>query len=387
MDTQLKVSLIGIGNAGCQAVELAKKEGHSVFCINSSQKDLDDKILDKTIPSFLIGNKRGAGKNRESAKQFMKVELDRLFNQTTAFMDVVEEADVVVVAASTSGGTGSGAGPLMVNRLMAVYPNKVIIFFGILPKYSESAQAQFNTVECMNEVTNPRLHMVYMLSDLHAYEDLPNEEAYEKTSKYIVDCMNVIRGDTLKQTPYGMIDESDMLTILSAEGYMMINHRANITKNELEKGTTQSLMINMLKDTPAVHQQKGKIVRNLGIILNTTDTDEDPCKSGNFSELEEFIGHPLATFTNYAVTSSQRSDIAVIMSGMNKPIDRISECTEIAKRCEALFANEDKGSVEDELSDLSAIKDSRSRISRSRILGVSSERNEKVSLNDIPDIF
>lgn len=386
MDTNLKVSLIGIGNAGCQAVEVARKKGHTVFCINSSQKDLDDKILDKTIPSFLIGNKRGAGKNRQNAKGFLTIELERLFNQTPAFTDVIEDADVVVVAASTSGGTGSGAGPLLVNRLMTFYPNKVIIFFGILPKHSESAQAQFNTVECMNEVTNPKLHMTYMLSDLHYFEDDPMEEAYRKTAEYIADCVSVIRGDYLKETPYGMIDESDMLTMLSTEGYMMINHRANITKNDLSEKSSQAIMIDMLEHTAAVDPQKDHVVRNLGIIMNTPDQTNDPCKSGNFSELEGYTGRPLATFLNYTVENAQRADFSVIMSGMSKPINRISECTEIAKECEALN-NTDTASVSDELADLSAIKSTRNDANRNRILGVSSVRNDKAKLTDIPDIF
>lgn len=388
MDTKLKVSLIGIGNAGCQAAEVAHKKGHAVFCINSSQRDLDDRILNKEIPSILIGNKRGAGKNRQNAKEFMKIELDRLFNKTPAFTDVIEDADVIVVAASTAGGTGSGAGPLLVNRLMTVFPNKIVIFLGILPKYSESAQAQFNTIECLNEVTNPRLRMTYMLVDLHKYESDPIEEAFSKTAEYITDCLNVIRGDYLKQSPYGMIDETDMLTILSSEGYLMINHQPNVTKQDLENKSSQSVMVDMIKNTPAVPQQKGKIVRNLGIIVNTTDSENDPSKAGNFSELEEFVGHPLATFVNYSVEAAKtRCDFSVIMSGMNKPIDRISECTEIAKQCESLFSNVDAGSVEDELHDLEAIRGARSSSNRERILGVNNVRDTGVDLNDIPDIF
>lgn len=385
--SQLKVVLIGIGNAGCQAAELAKKQNHQVFCINSSQKDLDDRVLDKSIPSFLIGNKRGAGKDRQNAKRFMMVEMERLFNNTPAFTDIVDKADVVVVAVSTGGGTGSGAGPLLVNRLMTLYPNKVVIFFGILPKLSESPQAQFNAIECLNEVTNPKLNMTYMLSDLHYFEDKSNEESYRKTAEYIVDCLNVIRGDYTKPSPYGMIDESDMLTILATPGYMMINHVPSVAKTDIENRTVQSIMIDMIKNSPAVPQQKGKIVRNVGIILNTLDQQDDPCKSGNYSELEEYIGHPLAAFTNYVVESKPRMEIALIMSGMNKPIDRISECTESAKQCEALFHNEDLGSVEDELSDLLAIKESRNNMDRNRIIGSSDAKSDKSVLSDIPDIF
>ena len=145
-------------------------------------------------------------------------------------------------------------------------------------------------------------------------------------------------------------------------------------------------MIDMLEHTAAVDPQKDHVVRNLGIIMNTPDQTNDPCKSGNFSELEGYTGRPLATFLNYTVENAQRADFSVIMSGMSKPINRISECTEIAKECEALN-NTDTASVSDELADLSAIKSTRNDANRNRILGVSSVRNDKAKLTDIPDIF
>lgn len=52
----------------------------------------------------------------------------------------MEPADVVVVVGSTAGGTGSGIGPLLSNRIQATYPSKICIFFGVLPKHSESAK-------------------------------------------------------------------------------------------------------------------------------------------------------------------------------------------------------------------------------------------------------
>ena len=51
---KLKLSVIGVGNAGCQAVQLAKQYGHNVFAINSSEKDLADNIIDKSINAILI---------------------------------------------------------------------------------------------------------------------------------------------------------------------------------------------------------------------------------------------------------------------------------------------------------------------------------------------
>lgn len=381
---KLKVAMIGIGNAGCQATDLAKKEGHAVFVINSSEKDLNDSLVDKEIPSFIIGNKRGAGKNRKTAKIFMKDELTRLF-EDQEFLEFVNMQDVVIVAGSTAGGTGSGAGPLLTNRLQTIYPNKIIIFFCILPKHSESAQAQFNAAECMNEVISPSLNMTYAIADLHTMEDIPNDIAYKKTAQYIVDCLNTIRGDTLAKSPYGMIDESDLLTILSAPGYMSFYHRPSVSDKDWAGKTTQAILIDTIKSSISAPLPNDKVIRNMGVILNTTEQENDPCRSGNYSELEVFIGKPLASFTNYSVSRTPTSDVGLILSGMNPPILRINECCNLAKECQALFQDRDTGAVN--TSDLDSIKDYRQKLDTDRIIGISSAKKLTNVTDDIPDIF
>lgn len=385
---KLKLSVVGVGNAGCQAVQLAKNYGHSVFAINSSEKDLADNIVDKSIKAILIGNKRGAGKNRTTAKEFFKVELPKLFDNEE-FLTIIEPSDIVVVVGSTAGGTGSGIGPLLTNRIQVTYPNKICIFFGVIPKYAESAQAQFNALECVNEASHESLKMPYILADLNKFEDLPNDEAYSKMTQYIVDVLNILRGDLLVDTPYGMIDESDLLTILAEPGYMSVYHLTDITQKKLEEKSTQEMLIEAIKSSPATMIQKDGIVHKMGVMINTPEQVNDPCKSGNYSVLQGFVGFPLDTFTNYAVASKPKGEVALIMSGLSKPIDRLSECTAIAKRFTDAINRKDNGSVAEEMNEVKEVKASQNAIDRNKIIGLSNARvldASKVS-EDIPDIF
>ena len=385
---KLKLSVVGVGNAGCQAVQLAHKYGHSVFAINSSEKDLNDNIVDKNIHAVLIGNKRGAGKNRTTAKEFLKVELKEIFNNKD-FLEIVEPADVVVVVGSTAGGTGSGIGPLLSNRIQATYPSKICIFFGVLPKHSESAQAQFNALECVNEASHDSLKMPYILADLNKFEDLPNDEAYRKMSEYIVDVLNILRGDLMVDSPYGMIDESDLLTILAEPGYMAVYHLTDITQKKLEVSSTQDMLIDSIKTSPATMIQKDGLVHKMGVMINAPEQVNDPCKAGNFSVLQEFVGFPLDTFLNYAIADKPKGDIGLIMSGLSKPIDRLSECTSIAKRFTDAANRKDNGSVSEEMNEVLGIKAAQSSIDRNKIIGVANERAKSAAdiAADIPDIF
>lgn len=387
-NVKLKLSVVGVGNAGCQAVQLAKDHNHNVFAINSSEKDLNDTIVDKSINAVLIGNKRGAGKNRTIAKEFLKEELKSLFNNSS-FLTVIEPADVVVIVGSTAGGTGSGIGPLLANRIQVTYPGKICIFFGVLPKHSESAQSQFNALECVNEASHDSLKMPYILADLNRFEDDANDVAYKKMSEYIVDCLDILRGDLLVETPYGMIDESDLLTILAEPGYMTIHHLNNITQKKLEEKSTQEMLIESIKTSPAVMIQKDGIVHKMGFMINTPEQVNDPCKSGDFSLIQSFVGFPLDTFLNYSVSNTTKGNIGLIMSGLSKPIDRLSECTAVAKRFTDAINKKDNGSVADEMASVIDVKKAQNDLDRNKVIGLADERAVSAAdiASDIPDIF
>lgn len=350
-DTSLKYFIIGIGNAGSQVAAVVNdidKPEVRCFLINSSEKDLDDNVVNKDIPAFIIGNHRGAGRDRGTAKEFLKDSLATLF-VTNEFIVPLNESDIIFVIASTAGGTGSGCGPMLVNRIQRMYPDKTVIFYGILPKHSESPQAQMNTLECLKEVTNTKFPMTYMLADLHTYENETSDIAYKKINNYIVETLKVLFGDYMNKSPYGMIDENDLLTIISETGYMAVYHIPNLNQTDIEHRTTQSILIDEISHGSAAHIQADKHVMKMGVIINTPSSAEDPSKNSNFEELEAYTGVPLDVFVNYAISIGSRGSMSLIMSGCSKPMDRITECTRIADKARALFENEDTDEVKDEL--------------------------------------
>ena len=127
----------------------------------------------------------------------------------------------------------------------------------------------------------------------------------------------------------------------------------------------------------------------MGVMINTPEQVNDPCKSGNFSELQEFVGFPLDTFLNYAVADTPKGEIALIMSGLSKPIDRLSECTAIAKRFTDAINKKDNGSVSEEMKEILGVKEAQSALDRNKVIGSANERVVSAAdvANDIPDIF
>lgn len=330
-DVRLNVFVIGVGNAGNQTVVYGKKEGLNVFAINSSIKDLSDEVVDESIPSFIVGKEaRGSGKNIDKGLDLFKKNGRELF-QVESFMTSCQEADVIVVVSATGGGTGPSVSPEICRILTSMFPKKIIMYHGITPKNSDSNISFKNTLYCLNEIKN--LNIPYGLTDLEWFADDPNDEAFIKADKYVIEWIKSIAGMYLNLSSSQMIDENDLKTIISEPGYLVAYQAKNITSTSLEHKSMQSMIIDAIKTGPAMMIQKDGISVQMGVIINCPDDLSEVTRSGNYNEIFEFIGHKPKNgiFENYATTNGTAGQIIVILSGMTYPVNRINDYIEAIK--------------------------------------------------------
>ena len=324
----LQISLIGVGNAGNQLLNEAIKHDIDVFAINSSYADLNNCVVDKNIKSFIIGKEaRGAGKNRKVALSFMKDNGLELMTAVPIFTEMCERSDVIIVAGSTAGGTGSGVCPSLVALLKQQYPTKIIIYCGILPRLTDSVKAQENSIACLSEVTE--LNVPYILADLEFYQGIPNDTAYRDIQLYIIDCINSIRGKYLNKSSFGMIDENDMRTVIAEPGYLSIYNLNKVSQTQLDKESMQQMMIKKIKNSPATEIMRDGIVHQMAAIINMPSDMTDSSKASDYEELISYIGRPLTIFENYAITEGATGQMLIILSGQTTPYTRISKMSEI----------------------------------------------------------
>lgn len=387
--TKLKMCVIGIGNAGNQIALAAHGAGHSAFAINTSEKDLGDDVLNSSLYSYIIGTGgRGSGKRRETAKLFLSkstdgasAELNKLLSQDI-LATMINDSDIVIVTASTGGGSGSGLSPIIASAIGQKWRTKTVMICGVLPKHSESPISHFNTMGCVREIDG--LKIPYYLLDLSSYEDDVYDVAYEQIKSNAVKIFNVIRGDDLLSSQHGMMDELDTLTVLSEPGYQMTLFINDITQKKIENTTIQSLIIKAIKDSPCADIQKDGVVKQMGIITNLPEELNDPIKTGNYSELESYVGKPLATFENYSVSDSPSGQVVVILSGMSFPYNTL--ITSIKK-----VEDYEKGNKETKKVDLSSDLAKHSGLSMkgnlNKIIQMEEEESEKEIAFDLPDFL
>lgn len=332
---KLKVAVIGTGNAGSQFVDQAYKSGFDkVYCINSSSRDMDNDVLNAKIPCFLVGSDgRGAGMHREAAKDLFKVNYRQLFDNMQ-FKQYCEESDVIVVGTSCSGGTGSGVSPIIVKALKQMYPSKIVMFYGILPRLTASDVELSNATACVSEIEDLNkngLGIPYMLADLNYYEGVSNEVAFVKVVEKMVSDIKVIAGDYLNYSKYRMIDENDMKVIISPSGYLSIYKLDNITQQMLDKETMQSMLIKQIKHSPAVDIARDGLVDQMAFIYNVPEDMGDSAKSGDYTEINAYVGRPLGIFENYAIVRGGTAQVILVISGQSYPISKMTTINEIIK--------------------------------------------------------
>ena len=332
---KLKCTVCGVGNAGSQFVDAAYKAGfRNVFCINSSSKDMDNDVLNANIPCFLVGSDgRGAGMNRNAAKELFKMNYRNLF-ENQKFVQYCEESDVIVIGTSCSGGTGSGISPIVVKAVKQMYPNKIVMFYGILPRLTSSDVELSNAMECVAEIeelNKSGLGIPYMLADLNYYEGISNEVAFVKVVEKMATDIKVIAGDYLNYSKYRMIDENDMKVIISPSGYLSIYKIDNITQQMVDKESIQSMLIKQIKNSPAVEIARDGLVDQMAFIYSVPEDMGDSAKSGDYAEINNYVGRPLGIFENYAIVRGGTAQVILIVSGQSYPVGKMTTINEIIR--------------------------------------------------------
>lgn len=369
----LNVALIGIGNCGNQIAALAKKEADiDVACINTSENDLAILPEDLQECSFLIGDSEGSGKNRANAKKFLKESVTRLVGDDK-FKQIVSDKDLIFVASSTGGGTGSGIAPIMSSIIRQAFRDengneKPIILIGVLPKLSEGQSTQVNSLEYLREVYDVLVddQPTYMLYDNNKYAKETSSAVLQKVNSDIISDIKVLKLFYNTPTPFDSIDEKDMKTICLDPGRIVVASAFNIKEKDLDEQSIEDLLINNLKTNAHAEIQRDGLVSKTGLITNLSEKLNDSFDS-HLNKVREFIGEPVEEFLHIAINKERDmpNNVALVVSGMSKIDDRIDKIEERIKEIndrqrEQESAKRQSNFDEDELANFNAKKNVRS---------------------------
>jgi hypothetical protein len=320
----LKLCILGLGNAGNQVADLAKKlKDIPGLAINSSEKDL---INVCNIDKMVIGDEKGAGKDRNEAKNFTMENIQDLFNQPV-FNTLIKDNEVITIISSTGGGTGSGMAPVLTDILSRKYKNKRFLLVQIYPSIKESIAAQQNTIEYLKEIKEFLPNVTYMAYDNNKRSMKTTKEMMEEINTQIVEDLCILRGDYQFPTPYTSIDEKDSLKLIETPNRIAIVNVSNLKEKDLDDKSIEDMLINEIKNNaPIVELERDRIVKRLGIITNLSDKMQK-CIDTNVPVVKEFIGEPVEDFSHIFVNKEETdlNRVIIILSGLSVPDDRIQK--------------------------------------------------------------
>ena len=312
----LKLGFIGLGNFGGQVANALNAIDVKSMVFNASEKDLD--MLDKGVTPFCIGDGKGTGKSRDTAKMFLMENISVL--EDPVINEFINDCDAVFIGGSAGGGFGSGATPKLVQILSAIYPNKCFDVITTLPSINETYTAQNHAEQFIRELID--LNTGYLIYDNDQFINMEASEMNRNIIQCIVDDMKILRGDYILPTKTGGIDERDLLTVLSVPGRIVCSGLHNIRNVPNERIAEQ------LKKNIKGHAQltDDKIINASAIMYNFILPDLKAYAPNITSDVQELFGPHIADYRNEVIDNeSAESFIVCILSGLSAPSERIDQ--------------------------------------------------------------
>lgn len=280
--------IIGLGACGSNIVNLFENKGYTTVYVNTSQEDLNSI---KGTHKIHIPGAEGAAKDRRRVLQLA----------TESFSDIIQKiANIitqkyVLVAFSSSGGTGSGLSTPILRYLSQT--GKVCIPVVVLPdENKESAKACENAYNACAELMSIQgLGATFLLDNSNEDKFIINQKFANEFDAFV---------NLKNSSVYGNIDMAERKQILSCSGISVIG------RNSKTKSTASEIVHSLHNGIYA--KIESKIAYYLGISTSNKSLDIN-------SITKEFNGI-------YDVFSgiSESTSIAII-AGLQWPMKRIEK--------------------------------------------------------------
>ena len=329
----VQVGIVGAGNAGCQTAQKAHVEkGFDALIFNTSVKDLKNVTAD--IPKIIVGNERGAWKDREVAIEYI-YENHKKITDRPEVKDFIERNEVIVFVSSTGGGSGSGMAYALMTIFRAfakkldVLAKKRFLLVHILPQNKEGYLSLTNTAAYFKDIPEDN-KVPFMSYDNNKYaSEFAPSEVLSKVNQDIVDDLCVLRGDYIRSTPFESIDEEDLFRVLENPGRILIMKAEDIKDKDLDDKTIYDILVNNhLKNSAATEIQYDGKVAPSAVIANLPDK---MAKQFNvYAPVNDFLRCvDIKTFPHiYKPQHGEANSVFLILSGLSRPTDRVKKIME-----------------------------------------------------------
>ncbi|KAB1198275.1 MULTISPECIES: tubulin/FtsZ family protein [Haloferax] len=241
----MKLGVIGVGNAGSKIVDKMvefesltnRKLCRHVMVINTARTDLTKPDHIPEDRRILIGDTHqkakghGVGGDVDVGAEVAKNDMDEI---RRAFDDVdIHEVDAILVCASLGGGTGSGAGPVVINELQKMY-DEPVYGLGVLPGKYEGGRPALNAARSLQSFVNNTDNFIAFDNDAWRSKDQTVGEGYEGMNRELATRIVTLLGAGEYDEPTiaeNAMDSSDIIRTLDTDGISSIGYASTSVDN------------------------------------------------------------------------------------------------------------------------------------------------------------
>lgn len=249
----IKMGIVGIGQAGSRIAEVFSRLGYESCVINTSSQDLEYIEVPQSRKLLLEGTLGGTGKDLDLGREIFS----NNYTQISQFIqDIVDQSNMLYLAVSGGGGTGSSSVETIVPMLFDTGLPVGVIY--VLPKGTEDAQSKKNSLETLSKLA--KLSSSNVISSLMVvdnskietiYANLSQSKFWDISNTAIVEPIDVFNHLTSRPSRFTSLDPSDFAKIISAGDcsvYGVIEVENYMEETALAEAVIESLNSNMLAE-------------------------------------------------------------------------------------------------------------------------------------------
>ena len=348
-DRSINFGVVGVGQAGSRIAEEFHNRGYNVLAINSALQDLKYINISEKQKLFLDVGIGGAGKDINFGRAAVEDHADSIFK---VLQDNFEDSEIMLLAISGGGGTGSG-GSVPMAKLLAQF-NKPLVVIYILPLSSEDTLAKHNSIQTLAELA--KLAKEDVINSLVVVDNAKIEllkpgismaEFWKFANSSIVEPLHLFNKLSSQPSAYTSLDPSDLSQVLIGTGDCALYGMIEI-ENFLDDDAIAEAIITNVKNGLLASDFDLTQTRSAGIIVTGSKKVLQLLPSSNLeyglAMVNKICNEGTRIFRGVYELENGHPDVLRVysfFSGLGLPEERVKELKAEAERHMEILKNKE----------------------------------------------
>ena len=324
----MKLATIGVGNAGTKILdrmlEFEDETGRNLcrhaLAINTARTDLAKPDYIPEDRRVLIGDTHqqakghGVGGDVDVGADVAQTDIEEI---RRAFDDVeIHDVDALLVSAGLGGGTGSGAGPVVIDELQQMY-DEPVYGLGVLPGEYEGGRPALNAARSLQSFVTKVDNFIAFDNDAWRARDQTIEEGYDEMNQELATrIVTLLAAGEQDETDVAenAMDSSDIMRTLDTGGVSSIGYAASALDG-------QEGLLNKFRNGEEINDESSDAAKIKGLVRRAVNSRLTiPCEVSSADRALIVLSGPPETFARKGIESArqwleQEADTVEVLAG------------------------------------------------------------------------